>query len=246
MDFSNSFNMTFWAVICVAFWGIAQLGEVMVPSADHFVLGHHVHKDTAVLWSTHGHAQSVSIHTPWTKTTQWMGATLILTYKDNCTCPYCAIQQQQLTNAALPSNAHFFGFLTNDGWQPMVKQSVTTGCNEIWTRFGLQGPSGHSFHIGSTTHHLTQGTDDKVVQQLGQWTSDAFYIYWHNMQAIILLHIHNAACCTEIICEVNTFLLDATPEVKMRWKEIEKTHEEMSSTLPPARKKARTTKKTPR
>ncbi|KAF9503822.1 hypothetical protein BS47DRAFT_1445811, partial [Hydnum rufescens UP504] len=162
MDFSNSFDTAFWAVICVAFWGIARLGEVTVPSVNHFILGRHVHKDTAVLWSTHGNAQSVSIHIPWTKTTQRTGATLILTHKDDCTCPFHAVQQQLLTNAALPSDTHFFGFLTSDGWQPMVKRSVITRCNEIWARYSLQGPSGHSFRIGGTTHHLTRGTDLKL------------------------------------------------------------------------------------
>ncbi|KAF9519767.1 hypothetical protein BS47DRAFT_1379045 [Hydnum rufescens UP504] len=234
--------VAFWAVICVAFWGIARLGEVMVPSVNRFILGRHVHKDTAVLWSTHGDAQSVSVHIPWTKTTQRTGATLILTHEDDCTCPFRAVQQQLLTNAALPSDAHFFGFLTSDGWQPMVKRSVITRCNEIWARYGLQGPSGHSFRIGGTTHHLTRGTDVKVVQQLGWWTSDAFYIYWCNMQAIIPLHVHNAARRADIIHKVDAFLLDASPEVKTRWEEIEKAREEMSSTLPPVRKKARTGK----
>jgi hypothetical protein len=167
MNFSNSFNAAFWAVVCVAFWGIAWLGEVTVPSVDHFIPRRHVQKDTPISWSSHGEVESVSIHIPWTKTTQHTGAALILTYEDDCSCPYHAIQQQQITNGSLPSKAHFFGFLTSTSWQPMVKHSVMDRCNEIWAKYSLQGPSGHSFHIGGTMHHLTHGTDVKIIQWLG-------------------------------------------------------------------------------
>ena len=126
----------------------------------------------------------------------------------------------------------------------MVKRSVTDRCNEIWIKHGLQGPTGHSFRIGGTTHHLTWGTDVKIVRRLGRWTSDAFYIYWQNMQAIIPLHISNASWQVAIIQEVDAFLHDASPDVKKRWREIEEAHEELSTNFPAAKRKAKTSKRT--
>jgi hypothetical protein len=92
-------------------------------------------------------------------------------------------------------------------------------------------------------HHLIHGTDVKIMQWLGQWTSDAFYIYWCNMQAIIPLHIHNALQCVEIIQEVDIFLHDASTDVKKRWKEIEKAQDELSTSLLPLKKRAKTSQK---
>lgn len=227
LSFTNTFDIAVWAVACIAFWGLARLGEITVPSL-RFVTTRHVCRSTSITWATENQVSSVSIDIPWTKTTQTQGATILLTRERNeLACPLKALRMHLKANQALPADAHLFGYIVAEGgWRPMIKSQMMDRCEEIWKAAQLNVPSGHSFRIGGTSHLLSRGTDVQIVQKLGRWSSDAFFLYWRNAQAIIPLHVSTAAEQNEIRQRVETHLEGADSELLKAWQSIEAQQKE--------------------
>jgi hypothetical protein len=109
------------------------------------------------------------------------GTELILTYEDGLTCPYHAIERHLEINCNVPPHGHFFAYKTATGWEPPVKQRIMDCFSSIWHSTSLEAPSSHSFCIRGTTLLLECGTDIQIIQKLGWWSSDAFYLYWRNL-----------------------------------------------------------------
>ena len=238
LSFTNTFDIAVWAIACVAFWGLPCLGEVTVPSHIFDAVCHALHS-TCITWNIDKGVRSVSFDIPWTKTTLVQGATLYLTEEPgNNACPYQALQMHLTANQAVPSSGHLFGFATIDGgWQPMVKLAMMERCEGIWKAAQLSIPSGHSFRIGGTSHHLSQGTDIQIVQKLSRWSSDAFYLYWRNAQAIIPIHIASAAERDKIHTQVEKHLEGADSDVMDAWKSIQASQDWVQGKGRPGRKK---------
>ncbi|KAF9512876.1 hypothetical protein BS47DRAFT_1382695 [Hydnum rufescens UP504] len=200
-----------------------------------FIQGRHVAWGTVINWEDVLGVQSVALQLPWTKTA-CNGANLILTREEDCSCPYRAIQQHFLMNSGLPDQAHFFAFRTAAGWEPMVKRDLMDHCQQIWSAAGIWDlPSGHSFHIGGTTHLLSRGTDPQVVQKLGRWSSDAFFLYWHNTQLIIPRHVHDAGVWAHMDAEMNSYFGEVSPEVLQHWKVIQSERQKLKRGNGPSR-----------
>jgi hypothetical protein len=229
MDFMNSYDAACWAVACSAFWGLARLGEITVSSKKPIDPMRNVQRKALITWSDCAGVKSVTLRLPWTKTSQ-RGADLILTFEEEnaWACPYRAIQQHLSTNQGLPDEAPFFAFRTARGWEPMVKRVLMDRFRSIWMRQGLLLPSGHSFCIGGTTYLLSRGTNPQVVQKLGRWSSDAFYLYWRNTQLIIPSHVRQAAA-TMIEAGMKGYFDDVAPEAQKRWREIQASRKKHSS-----------------
>jgi hypothetical protein len=64
-------------------------------------------------------------------------------------------------------------------------------CNKIWNEEGLARYTGHSFRIGGTTMFLRLGVDPEVVKKMGRWKSDAFQLYWRDLDDIFDTHTKN-------------------------------------------------------
>ena len=79
-------------------------------------------------------------------------------------------------------------------------------CNEIWSNSGLEMLTGHSFHIGSTTHLLLTGINPFIVMVQGRWKSTAFLEYWHRCEEIIPTFIgFSQASKTSILTSMASF-----------------------------------------
>ncbi|KAF9509461.1 hypothetical protein BS47DRAFT_1365202 [Hydnum rufescens UP504] len=168
---------------------------------------------------------SVTLQLPWMKTA-CNGANLVLTQEEDCTCPYWALQQHFLTNQGLPDQAHLFAFHTETGWEPLIKRHLVDRCRHIWSSAGFQDlPLGHSFCIGGTTHLLSRGTNPQVIQKLGRWSSDAFFLYWHNTQLIIPKHIHDAGVVARMDSKMEDYFGDVSPEVLQWWRAVQSTRQ---------------------
>lgn len=230
LDFTNSFDIAVWAIACIAFWGLARLGELTVTALP-FDGTRHVSFSAAIEWKTQEGVHSASLPIPWTKTTQTQGATILLTRERmEKSCPVQALWMQIRANSALPPEAHLFGYTTLEGkWKPMLKHLMMERCQAIWQEAGIQGPSGHSFRIGGTLHLLSRGTDVQIVQRLGRWSSDAFFLYWRNAQAIIPLHVASAAEGERIRKAVEEHLEGSDGELLQAWKRIESQRQNIKS-----------------
>ncbi|KAF9517884.1 hypothetical protein BS47DRAFT_1359395 [Hydnum rufescens UP504] len=221
MDFWNSYDATCWAVVCTAFWGPARLGEITVTSLKPINPTCNVQQKALVTWSKDFGIKSIIVQLPWTKTSQW-GANLILTYKEELSCPFQALQQHLSTNHDLPDKAPLFAFHTLEGWEPVTRMTPNRANGKV----GVDAPATwhldyQSFHIGGTTHLLGRGTNPQVVQKLGHWSSDAFYLYWQNTQLIIPEHVHKAAA-ERIEAGMAGYFDEVSVEVQKWWQEIQR------------------------
>ena len=221
MDFCNTYDVACWAIACSVFHSLARLGEVTVPTKSAFTANRHVMRNTRLRREEFNGIKSMALHIPWTKTAQMRGADLILTYEDGPTCPYRAIERHLEINCDVPPHGHFFGYETTDGWEPPIKRTLMDRFSRIWREAGLEVPSGHSFRIRGTTFLLECGTDIQIVQKLGRWSSDSFYLYWRNLQSIIPQHIHDAAVLKKVGSEMDSYFEDTDPVLVARWKEIQ-------------------------
>ena len=110
----------------------------------------------------------------------------ILWTDSNCPCSAVLAFQNHLTiNSNVPNNAPLFAFETESGSHAsMMRKWFLERCNEIWALEKLDCMSGHSFHIGGTTH-LLLGVDPFVVMMQGRWCSNAFLEYWWHCEEVL-------------------------------------------------------------
>lgn len=140
-----------------------------------------------------GGARYARFHVPWTKTTKFAGADVILTEVADPSDPKTALDHHLRANAAIPSDAPLFSFETAEGgWAPMTRDWFLDRCNTIWVAEGLGRLSGHCFRIGGATELLLRGTHPDVVATQGGWKSRAFLEYWRKIEAILPLFISNS------------------------------------------------------
>ncbi|KIK52990.1 hypothetical protein GYMLUDRAFT_179485, partial [Collybiopsis luxurians FD-317 M1] len=198
LDFSIPFHCAIWAVACTAFWGCQRLGELTVPSSQHFDLKYHVTCSTHITQSFHpdNSPKALSFLIPWTKTTKDKGATVVATAQNGILatfCPFHALSRHLEANANIPDNFSFFGYIDEHGKpQHMVKSTFLAFCDKIWKAAKLEHVHGHSFRISGAVELLIAGVPPEVVAAIGGWTSMAFLIYWRCFQDIIPAHVFKA------------------------------------------------------
>src|SRR5882724_1567212 len=119
-----------------------------------------------------------------------LGNWLLFTDSQCATSALRALKFHLLVNARLENNLSLFAFETlNGGWSPMRKEWFLMRCRQAWSPHFPSPITGHSFHIGGTTHLLLLGVDPFIVMVQGCWSSNAFLVYWWNCEEIIPLFI---------------------------------------------------------
>ena len=194
LDLSSSFDAAVWSAATIAFWSCCRLGELLVPTRFSFPVNKHVTKNCSQAFRQDvGGISSFSFHVPWTKTTKFNGADIIVTQINEPTDPLAALNHHLKTNNSIPPSAPFFSFRTADGGHaPLTKQWFMACCEEVWVAAGLPKLDGHAFRIGGATELLLRGVPPDVVATQGRWKSKSFLEYWRRIEGILPLFIHNA------------------------------------------------------
>ena len=78
-----------------------------------------------------------------------------------------------------PLNAHIFAYKTSrkKALTPLTKRKVIECIKVITITNDLPNFKGHGLCIGGTLKYLLRGIPFDVVQSMGRWKSDAFYLY---------------------------------------------------------------------
>ncbi|PPQ90027.1 hypothetical protein CVT25_000799 [Psilocybe cyanescens] len=190
LDPVSPLDAAVWALACVAFWSCCQLGELTVPSLHSFDPAKHVACSApTVLRSSPGGINSAHFHIPWSKTTHYAGADIIIMSNGDPSDPLAALLNHLAVNAGLPDGAPYFAYRTAEGWSPLTKSAFLARCERIWFIKGLPKMAGHAFCIGGATELLLRGTHPDVVAVQGCWRSKAFLKYWHQIEGILSLFI---------------------------------------------------------
>ena len=170
-----------FAAACCAFWGQARSGDIL-PSSD---MDHvpSLFPSTSDLCPPSTTAGSRKLHLPYDKSKRHKGADIILCCQHGPSDPISVLSNHLRINAP-PAHAALFSFRTPSGFTPLSSRKLLICCNAIWSRDGLPSVSGHCFRIGGTTELLLRGVPSDVVRMMGRWSSDAFFIYWRNLELV--------------------------------------------------------------
>ncbi|EIW64723.1 DNA breaking-rejoining enzyme [Trametes versicolor FP-101664 SS1] len=194
LNLSNAFDAAVYATACCAFWGCRRLGELVIGSRNAFDAAKHVARGTTVSFKElPGGARYAIFHIPWTKTTKFAGADVVLTVNPDPTEPASALRHHLVANASVPATAPLFSFETDSGaWAPMTRDWFLDRCNEVWKAADLGEISGHCFRIGGATELLLRGTHPDIVATQGGWKSRSFLEYWRKIESILPLFISSS------------------------------------------------------
>lgn len=187
LDFTNTFDSAVYAAATSAFWGVCRLGELTVPSLGAFDPHFHVARGTFISRKSDSNGDPVSIRfrIPWSKTTRWLGADIILSAISVDTCPVLAFEHHLLANAAVPAEHGLFSYMHRGKARYMTKAAFLARCDSIWSGAGLEKVLGHSFRIGGASEHVDRGLSFDLLQIQGRWTSDAFLRYLRKMDNVV-------------------------------------------------------------
>jgi hypothetical protein len=173
------------AVACIAFWGQCRLGELLPISRKDALNGHLPHRSH--LLEGESALGSRTLILPWTKTTKWGGASIVLPHVPHQTNPAAAIAVH-IASSPSSDDVFMFSYQDNNTLLPLTKRVFLARCNEIWGAHGLPRLTGHCFRIGGTSEFLLRGVPPDVVKSLGRWSSDSFLRYWRSPTALADRH----------------------------------------------------------
>ena len=132
LDISLPFDAAVWATACCTFWGVCHLSENTSPSLNDSDPSHQARRATSqITWTR---TSSVSLDSapdgahwfiPWTKTTGFVSATIIISKWDHVSCPIHVLQNHILVNSSPPDDMTFFAYrhpTSPSGWSPSHDQ----------------------------------------------------------------------------------------------------------------------------
>lgn len=175
------FDCCVLACATTAFWGLAQLGELL-PSSDQY--DHDLPPFPCPNSISLGDLGSLVVSLPWTKVKKWEGEQIFLSVQDEPVNPVSSLRQHLKRNSVAPTSL-LFSFRDDYGTSVLVKSQFLKHCNDIWASCGLTQTTGHSFRIGGTSHLLLCGVDPDIIKKSGQWSSNSFLRYWRNLETVI-------------------------------------------------------------
>ncbi|KAG1718865.1 hypothetical protein EDD22DRAFT_941011 [Suillus occidentalis] len=210
LDLSNSFDISVFAIACIAFWCCCRLGELVIPSTNMFNSVKHVSRSIlpiAIIDSND--VRSSTFHIPWTKTTNTEGADISVTARLHPTCPLTALLLHLSASSTIPAHAPLFAFETSDtSWSPMTKPWFLKHCNNVWVTAGHPHMPGHAFRIGGATELLLEGVPPDIVAMQGRWKSRAFLDYWCKIESILPLFISTAITSPTALLHLQSVMKD--------------------------------------
>lgn len=179
LNLQNPLDAAAWAVLTVAFFSLARLGELLVTRLDGFTPGEHV-SPCHVRQDLDREGRRVwVVHIPRTKSAP-SGEDLCFATQADPVDPVAALQNHLSVNDPA-ENGPLFAYKkqTGHGYEtrPMTKKAFCSRIAQAAARVNLETLKGHSLRIGGTLEYLLRGTPFDVVKTMGRWKSDAFQLY---------------------------------------------------------------------
>jgi len=177
--------------IAVAAWtGQLRLGELVPPSLKELDVTRLPKRNDWRLSKRVDKASTLTL--PWTKTTKEKPVVVNLQPHDFPLDPSTAMLRHFLASK-LDTSHLICEYRPSPSSKPVVmdKPAFMELCNEVWSSKGWPRFTGHSFRIGGTTALLAAGVNPNVVKMLGRWSSDAYLLYWRNLEEIFATNVAN-------------------------------------------------------
>ena len=158
LDFEDLFDVTIYALACLAFWSQARLGELLFENQFDWLL--HITRGNVAFGVTSNACKYAKCWLPCTKRKP-AGDWLLFTDSECMNSAYTALVFHLFTNSHLAETAPFFAFETLDGgWSPMWRGWFLGQCNYVWCSQFLTPINGHSsvlvawhiYYFSASTH----------------------------------------------------------------------------------------------
>ncbi|KAJ7084922.1 hypothetical protein C8R44DRAFT_894032 [Mycena epipterygia] len=188
LDVTTGFGAAAWSAACTGYWGCRRMGELVIKSAEKFLLEHDTCRDTRTSYGVVNEHEVVDFHIVWTKTTNILGATCILTQvkgPDADLCPTWAYKNHLAVNYSPPPLTPLFAFREHGTWRPLTKDHFLRTTSAAYNTAQLATVFGHSYRIGGSVELLLAGVEPEIIMKLGGWTSLCFLIYWRRLEQIL-------------------------------------------------------------
>ncbi|KAI0072239.1 hypothetical protein K474DRAFT_1605519, partial [Panus rudis PR-1116 ss-1] len=190
LDLDSPKDAAVWACATSAFWSLAPLGELAVPSVLAYNPRRHVHP--ACVKQTHFDSEYfssvTSIFIPFTKVDKHKGETVMWARQEGVSDPEAAYRNHIRINAPA-ENDHLFSYLIDGTHVPLSQATFLRRWHEIATASNLDPLTGHCFRIGGTLEYLLRGVPFDVIKTFGRWSSDAFQLYLRQHEKILAPYI---------------------------------------------------------
>ncbi|KAF5387865.1 hypothetical protein D9615_000293 [Tricholomella constricta] len=184
LDLNDCRDSCVASVATTAFWGQLRLGELL-PDRESLVP-----ERLLPSWSHLGPPNangSRVLHLPQSKTSGSAGEDVVIMRQSAADPVACLLGHQRIN--AVDDSWLLSWYRSSDGMPvALSKRKFLARCNSILAGVGFPPISGHSFHIGGTTHFLLADVPPDVVKLMGRWSSDSFFRYWHCLEIIAPLH----------------------------------------------------------
>lgn len=165
LNLTDCFDACVFACVTSAFWGLAQLGELLPTS---YSFDHKLPPFPLVKHAKQAQLRSMTISLPWTKVHKWTGEIIYLAQQDGPSNPVYALLNHLALNVSPPDNL-LFSYRHNGGFNLLLKHDFMSRCNDIWSSSEITASraTGHSFRIGGTTHLLLCGIHPDIIKKTG-------------------------------------------------------------------------------
>ncbi|KAE8181279.1 hypothetical protein CF336_g8979 [Tilletia laevis] len=169
---AEPFDAAVWALLLAAFWGLARLGELTIPSQAAYSTRFHAPRERILGHKIRGLVHA-TISLPWTKTDA-QGGQLVLSVQREPICPVLALRTHIRLNPG-PPTAHIFSH--GPKLLPMTRAAFTARVHQAAAQTQQPILSGHSLRIGGCTELLLRHVPLDAVRLAGRWSSDAWQKY---------------------------------------------------------------------
>ena len=172
------FDVAFWAICLVAFFGLFRKGNLLLKTIDDFDPIKHISRDDFLVTDN-----GLLIRVRWSKTIQFQQRELLVPLPklpNHPLCPVIAVLNSFLLFPPQAEGKPAPSFVITQGQFTNKLSSILSSLGYDSSRY-----SGHSFRRGGASWALECGLSSDVIQMLGDWRSSAYQRYLH-----LPLHTH--------------------------------------------------------
>ena len=172
------FDVAFWAICLVAFFGLFRKGNLLLKTIDDFDPIKHISRDDFLVTDN-----GLLIRVRWSKTIQFQQRELLVPLPklpNHPLCPVIAVLNSFLLFPPQAEGKPAPSFVITQGQFTNKLSSILSSLGYDSSRY-----SGHSFRRGGASWALECGLSSDVIQMLGDWRSCAYQRYLH-----LPLHTH--------------------------------------------------------
>lgn len=183
-DLTKPLDVATFACLTTAFWGMARLGEFVVPKLSGFDPQSTVTRENMEEQVYRDGLMQTVFHLPRTKAAP-QGEDIYWAAQDGPSNPQRALRSHLSVNHSPPPSTPLFAYKDKQAWKPLSRANFLKRLNSAIEAANLLRVHGHSIRIGAVLEYLLRGVPFDVVKVKGRWASDVFLVYLREYAQIL-------------------------------------------------------------